>query len=481
MSSVMPPLDTDDVFGAPAAPGMGDQQVALLRVPPHSLESESSVLGGLLLDNNAWDRVGDILTPGDFYRFEHQLIFEAIGKMINTSKPADVITVYEHLQGMGKAEEIGGLLYLNQLAQYVPSATNIRRYAEIVRERSILRKLVTASDEISTNAFNPQGKSVKDILEQAEQKIFAIGEEGSRMKQGFQSLDTLVVDLLDQVQEMADNPMDVTGIPTGFADLDRMTSGLQAGDMVVLAARPSMGKTSFAVNIAEHVALNEGLPVAIFSMEMGAAQLAVRIVGSIGKVNQGNLRTGKLTDEEWPRLTEAIERLRTVSLHIDETPGLTPIELRANARRLARQCGGKLGLIVVDYLQLMSGSGGGGGDNRATELGEISRGLKMLAKELGCPVIALSQLNRSVEQRTDKRPMMSDLRESGAIEQDADIIMFIYRDDYYNKDSKEPNIAEVIIGKQRNGPTGTVKLFFQKNQTRFENLAMGYDTGGSEY
>ena len=477
MSSVMPPLDMeDDAFAPlPGSRSPADPEVAQLRVPPHSMESESSVLGGLLLDNNAWDRVGDMLKPGDFYRSEHQLIFEAIGKMINESKPADVITVYERLQGMGKAEEIGGLLYLNQLAQYVPSATNIRRYAEIVRERSILRRLVTTSDEIATNAFNPQGKSVKDILEQAEQKIFAIGEEGSRMKQGFQSLDSLVVDLLDQVQEMADNPMDVTGVPTGFVDLDRMTSGLQAGDMVVLAARPSMGKTSFAVNIAEHVALNEGLPVAIFSMEMGAAQLAVRIVGSIGRVNQGNLRTGKLSDDEWPRLTEAIERLRTVSLHIDETPGLTPIELRANARRLARQCG-KLGLIVVDYLQLMSGSGGAGSDNRATELGEISRGLKMLAKELQCPVIALSQLNRSVEQRTDKRPMMSDLRESGAIEQDADIIMFIYRDDYYNKDSKEPNIAEVIIGKQRNGPTGTVKLFFQKNQTRFENLAQGYGT-----
>ena len=475
MSSVMPPLDLDDAF-APLLPA-GDQQVAQLRVPPHSMESESSVLGGLLLDNSAWDRVGDLLVDGDFYRHEHKLIYEAIGKLINASKPADVITVYEHLQGMGKAEEIGGLLYLNQLAQYVPSATNIRRYAEIVRERSILRKLVTASDDIATNAFNPQGKTVDRILDEAEQKILAIGEEGARNKQGFQSLDTLVVDLLDRVQEMADNPMDVTGVPTGFVDLDRMTSGLQAGDLVVLAARPSMGKTSFAVNIAEHVALNEGLPVAIFSMEMGAAQLAVRIVGSIGRVNQGNLRTGKLTDEEWPRLTEAIERLRTVSLHIDETPGLTPTELRANARRLARQCG-KLGLIVVDYLQLMSGSGAGSADNRATELGEISRGLKMLAKELQCPVIALSQLNRSVEQRTDKRPMMSDLRESGAIEQDADIIMFIYRDDYYNKESKEPNVAEIIIGKQRNGPTGSVKLYFQKNQTRFENLAMG---AGDEY
>ena len=471
MSAVMPDFPANDPLQS------ADREVAKLRIPPHSVEAESSVLGGLLLDNMAWDRVGDLLKEADFYRHEHQLIFTAISVLINNSKPADVITVHEQLQTVGKSDLVGGLIYLNTLAQYVPSASNIRRYAEIVRERSILRKLVTASDEISTNAFNQQGKTVERILDEAEAKIFAIGEEGSRNKQGFQSLDTLVIDLLDQVQEKADNPMDVTGIPTGFADLDRMTSGLQAGDMIVLAARPSMGKTSFAVNIAEHVALNEGLPVAIFSMEMGAAQLAVRIVGSSGRVNQGNLRTGKLTDEEWPRLTEAIERLRTVSLHIDETPGLTPTELRANARRLARQCG-KLGLIVVDYLQLMSGSGAGSADNRATELGEISRGLKMLAKELQCPVIALSQLNRSVEQRTDKRPMMSDLRESGAIEQDADIIMFIYRDDYYNKESKEPNVAEIIIGKQRNGPTGSVKLYFQKNQTRFENLAMG---AGDEY
>ncbi|WP_295502950.1 replicative DNA helicase [Limnohabitans sp. Rim8] len=449
-----------------------DSQVAKLRVPPHSIEAESSVLGGLLLDNGAWDRVGDLLADIDFYRHEHKLIYAAIGALINASKPADVITVNEQLQNQGKAEEMGGLGYLNSLAQYVPSASNIRRYAEIVRERSILRKLVSASDEIATNAFNPQGKAIDRILDEAEQKIFNIGEEGSRMKQGFQSMDTLVVELMDRVQEMADNPNDITGVPTGFYDLDRMTSGLQPGDMVVLAARPSMGKTAFAINIAEHVALNEGLPVAVFSMEMGASQLAVRVVGSIGRIDQGHLRTGKLSDDEWPRLTEAIEKLRTVSLHIDETPGLTSSELRANARRLARQCG-KLGLIVVDYLQLMNGSGGAGGDNRATELGEISRGLKMLAKELQCPVIALSQLNRSVEQRTDKRPMMSDLRESGAIEQDADIIMFIYRDDYYNKDSKDPGVAEIIIGKQRNGPTGTVRLTFLKNLTRFESLASG--------
>ena len=453
-----------------------DQQIAQLRVPPHSIEAESSVLGGLLLDNTAWDRMGDLLTDNDFYRHEHKFIFSAISTLINGSKPADVITVYEQLQNQGKAEGMGGLGYLNSLAQYVPSASNIRRYAEIVRERSILRKLVTASDEIATNAFNPQGRPIERILDEAEQKIFNIGEEGSRMKQGFQSMETLVVDLMDRVQEMADNPNDITGVPTGFYDLDRMTSGLQAGDLVVLAARPSMGKTAFAINIAEHVALNEGLPVAVFSMEMGAAQLAVRVVGSIGRIDQGHLRTGKLTDEEWPRLTDAIERLRTVSLHIDETAGLTSSELRANARRLARKCG-KLGLIVVDYLQLMTGSSGGDGENRATELGEISRGLKMLAKELQCPVIALSQLNRGVEQRTDKRPMMSDLRESGAIEQDADIIMFIYRDDYYNKDSKDPGVAEIIIGKQRNGPTGAVRLTFLKPLTRFESLASGGGSG----
>ena len=449
-----------------------DRQVAQLRIPPHSIEAESSVLGGLLLDNGAWDRVSDLLIDTDFYRYEHRLIHGAIGALINATKPADVITVFEHLQNQGKAEEVGGLSYLNSLAQYVPSAGNIRRYAEIVRERSILRKLVSASDEIATNAFNPQGRPVADIVDEAEQKIFNIGEQGSRMKQGFQGMDSLVVALLDRVQEMADNPNDVTGVPTGFYDLDRMTAGFQGGDLIVLAARPSMGKTALAINIAEHVALHEGLPVAVFSMEMGAAQLAVRIVGSIGRIDQSHLRTGKLTDEEWPRLTEAIEKLRNISLHIDESAGLTSSELRANARRLARQCG-QLGLIVVDYLQLMSGSTSSD-ENRATELGEISRGLKMLAKELKCPVLALSQLNRSVETRPDKRPMMSDLRESGAIEQDADIIMFIYRDDYYTKEaSKEPGVAEVIIAKQRNGPTGVVKLAFLKPITKFESLASG--------
>ncbi|MCX7234422.1 MAG: replicative DNA helicase, partial [Burkholderiales bacterium] len=424
-----------------------DRQLAQLRVPPHSAEAESSVLGGLLLDNSSWDRVSDLLTESDFYRFEHRLVFGAIGALVNSAKPADVITVFEHLQNQGKAEEIGGLAYLNSLAQYVPSSGNIRRYAEIVRERGILRKLVSASDEISTSAFNPRGRPVATILDEAEQKIFNIGEEGARTKQGFQAMETLVVKLMDRVQEMADNPNDVTGVPSGFYDLDRLTAGFQAGDLIVLAARPSMGKTALAINIAEHVALNEGLPVAVFSMEMGAAQLAVRVVGSIGRIDQSHLRTGKLTDDEWPRLTEAIEKLRSIPFHIDESAGLSSGELRASSRRLARQCG-KLGLIVVDYLQLMSGSTNDG-ENRATELGEISRGLKMLAKELQCPVIALSQLNRSVETRPDKRPMMSDLRESGAIEQDADIVMFIYRDEYYTKEAcKEPGVAEIIIAKQ---------------------------------
>jgi replicative DNA helicase len=458
-----------------------DDEVARLRVPPHSIEAEQSVLGGLLLDNTAWDKAGDLLVDSDFYRFEHRHIYAAIGSLVNATKPADVITVFEQLQGLGKAEECGGLVYLNALAQSVPSAANLRRYAEIVRERAVLRKLIAASDDIATNAFNPQGRPVDQILDEAEGTIFRIGEEGSKSKQGFQTMDHLVVQLLDRVTELHENGAEeVTGVRTGYFDLDRMTAGFQPGDLIVLAARPSMGKTALALNIAEHVAVNEELPVVVFSMEMGAAQLALRLVGSLGRIDQGHLRTGKLADDEWGRLSEAVEKLGKVSMYIDESAALSPSEVRARARRQARQCG-QLGLIVVDYLQLMSGSGGGSEENRATVIGEISRGLKSLAKELKCPVIALSQLNRSVETRTDKRPMMSDLRESGAIEQDADVIMFIYRDDYYTKEAcKEPNIAEVIIGKQRNGPTGTVKLFFNKPLTKFDNLAPG-SGGGSEY
>jgi replicative DNA helicase len=456
-----------------------DLDVAKLRVPPQSIEAEQSVLGGLLLDNGAWDRAADVVTEDDFYRFEHKIIFGAVGALIGASKPADVITVYEHLQMAGKAEDSGGLAYLNALAQSVPSASNMRRYAEIVRERAILRKLISASDEISTNAFNPQGRSVTQILDEAEGKIFKIGEEGNRNKQGFQSMDVLAVQLIDRVTELAENGAeDVTGVRTGFYDMDKNTAGLQPGDLIILAARPSMGKTAFALNIAENVSVNEGLPVVVFSMEMGASQLALRMVGSQGRIDQQHLRTGRLDNDEWGRLTEAVERLSKSSVFIDETPALTGPELRARARRQARQCG-QLGLIVIDYLQLMSGSGGDQ-ENRATQIGEISRGLKALAKELNCPVIALSQLNRSVETRPDKRPMMSDLRESGAIEQDADIIMFIYRDEYYNKETKEPGVAEIIIAKQRNGPVGTTKLAFLRQWTKFENLAPDYQ-GPGEY
>ncbi|MGN6529814.1 MAG: replicative DNA helicase [Burkholderiaceae bacterium] len=453
-----------------------DDEVARLRVPPQSIEAEQSVLGGLLLDNGAWDRAADIVTDSDFYRYEHKLIFAAIGALIGANRPADVITVFEHLQTAGKADDAGGLPYLNQLAQSVPSAANMRRYAEIVRERAVLRKLIATSDEIATNAFNPQGRQVSQILDEAETKIMKIGEETSRGKQGFFAMNDLAVQLIDRVTELAENGAeDVTGVRTGFYDLDKNTAGLQPGDLIILAARPSMGKTAFALNIAENVSVNEGLPVVVFSMEMGAAQLALRMVGSQGRIDQQHLRTGRLDNDEWGRLTEAVERLSKSSVFIDETPALTGPELRARARRQARTCG-KLGLIVIDYLQLMSGSGGDG-ENRATEIGEISRGLKGLAKELQCPVIALSQLNRSVETRTDKRPMMSDLRESGAIEQDADVIMFIYRDEYYNRETtKEPGIAEIIIAKQRNGPVGTVKLTFLRQWTKFDNLAPDYQS-----
>jgi replicative DNA helicase len=431
------------------------------------------VLGGLLLDNLAWDKCSDLLSDSDFYRHEHRHIYAAVGSLIASSKPADVITVFEALQSLGKAEDCGGLAYLNALAQSVPSASNVRRYAEIVRERSVLRKLISASDEIATTAFNPQGQPVSQILDEAESRIFRIGEEGSRGGAGFQPMDKLVQALIDRVQELeANGSEDVTGIRTGFYDLDRMTAGLQKGDLIVLAARPSMGKTAFALNIAEHVAVQEGLPVAVFSMEMGASQLALRVVGSLGRIDQQHLRTGRLRDDEWERLPEAASKLSEAPMFIDESPGLNPAELRARARRLARQYGGTLGLIVIDYLQLMSGSSNSSDENRATVLGEISRGMKGLAKELQCPVLALSQLNRSVETRPDKRPMMSDLRESGAIEQDADVIMFIYRDDYYNKDSKEPGVAEIVLAKQRNGPVGTVKLTFLKPLTRFDNLAL---------
>lgn len=455
-----------------------DQQLESLRVPPHSIESEQSVLGGLLLDNAAWDRVADSIGAEDFYRYDHRLIFQAIVKLIAASRPADVITVFEALNSTGRAEEVGGLSYLNALAQNTPSAANIRRYAELVRERSVLRQLITVADEIAGGAFNPQGKEVKQMLDEAEAKILAIAEEGARTKQGFQEIQPLLKQVVERIDELynRDNTSDITGVPTGFIDLDRMTSGLQPGDLIIVAGRPSMGKTAFSINIGENVAIESGLPVAVFSMEMGGAQLAMRMLGSVGRLDQQDLRNGRLKDDDWPRLTHAIQKLNDAQLFIDETPALSSFELRARARRLARQCG-KLGLIIIDYLQLMSANNAG--ENRATEISEISRNLKGLAKELNCPVIALSQLNRSLEQRPNKRPVMSDLRESGAIEQDADVILFIYRDQVYNPDSPDKGTAEIIIGKQRNGPIGSVRLTFLGEYTKFDNYTGSLSIYGS--
>lgn len=447
-----------------------DREVEALRLPPHSLESEQSVLGGLLLENTAWDRIADVVSEADFYRADHRLIYRHISKLIEKTHPADVITVAESLESTKELQSVGGIPYLNGLAQNIPGAANIRRYAEIVRERSILRRLAETSTNITDMAFNPMGREAAQILDEAESRIFEIAEAGARTKQGFQDMPPLLNQVVERIDMLYNREAgtDVTGVPTGFFDLDRMTSGLQPGDLVIVAGRPSMGKTALALNIAEHVGLSAGLPVGVFSMEMAATQLVMRLIGSSGRLDQHKLRTGRLQDQDWQRLTHSVGRLNDAPIHIDETPALNSLELRARARRLHRQYK-QLGLIVIDYLQLMSANSEG--ENRATEISEISRSLKALAKELNCPVIALSQLNRSLEQRPNKRPVMSDLRESGAIEQDADVILFIYRDEVYNPDTPDKGIAEVIIGKQRNGPIGTVRLTFLGEFTRFENMA----------
>ncbi len=447
-----------------------DSQVAALKLPPHSIEAEQSLIGGLLLDNTAWDRVGDAVSEADFYRDDHRRIFIHIRKLVESGRPADVVTVYESIEKSNEVDQTGGLSYLGEIANNTPSAANIRRYAEIVRERAVLRKLVTVGDEIAASALNPAGRDVKQLLDVAEQKVFEIAEAGSRTTQGFQSIRPLLGQAVDKIQDLydRDNPSDITGTPTGFTDLDKMTSGLQPGDMVVIAGRPSMGKTAFALNIAEYVGVEMGLPVAIFSLEMSGPQLAMRFLSSVGRLDQTRIRTGKLNDEEWDKMTVALGKLHDAPIHIDETGAINATDLRARARRLHRQCG-KLGLIVIDYLQLMSSTKDG--ENRATEISEVSRSIKALAKELQVPILALSQLSRKVEERNDKRPLMSDLRESGAIEQDADIILMMYREEYYKPDTQDKGVAEVIIGKHRNGPTGTVKLTFLGEYTKFVNAA----------
>ena len=449
----------------------GQSATEALKVPPQSVEAEQSVLGGLMLDGQAWDRIADKITADDFYRKEHRLIFTAIGALVEASSPADVITVSEWLEKNNELQNTGGLAYLASLANNTPSAANIGAYANIVRERAILRNLIHTATRISTGAYSPEGRSAADILDFAERSIFEISEQGAHRRGGFAPIKALLTKAVDRIDTLFRSESAITGVSTGFKDLDDMTSGLQPGDLVIVAGRPSMGKTSLAMNIAENTAVGSKLPVAIFSMEMPGEQLAMRMMASLGRINAHKVRTGKLEDDDWPRLTHAIGMLAEAPMFIDDTPALTPLELRTRARRLKREHG--LGLIVVDYLQLMQAPESS--ENRATEISGITRSLKGLAKELGVPVVALSQLNRSLEQRPNKRPVMSDLRESGAIEQDADVIFFIYRDEVYNEDSQDKGTAEIIIGKQRNGPTGKVKLTFLGEYTRFENyINTGY-------
>ncbi len=445
---------------------MTDPNVEVLRVPPHSIEAEQSVLGGLMLENDAWYKAADIVTEEDFYRQDHRLIFRSIAELAENNEPLDVITLSEWLAQREELENAGGLAYLGTLAKDTPSAANIRAYAKIVREKSILRQLISVGTEIADDAFNPGDLESKDLLDEAERKVFEIAEQGNR-QQDFQPIKGLLKSTLAHIDELSKSDATITGAETGYGDLDDMTSGLQAGDLIIVAGRPSMGKTTFSMNLAEFIAINDKKPVAIFSMEMPAEQLVLRLFASNGRVPLNDIRTGKIREEDWPRIGMAVKQFSETKLFIDDTAAMSPTEIRAKARRLHREHG-QLGLIVIDYIQLMQS--GGKSDNRAAEISEISRALKALAKELAVPVIALSQLNRSLEQRPNKRPIMSDLRESGAIEQDADVIMFIYRDEVYNEDTPDKGIAEIIIGKQRNGAIGKVRLTFTGKFTRFDNF-----------
>lgn len=445
---------------------MTETNLESLKIPPHSIEAEQSVLGGLMLENSAWDQIADRVREEDFYRYDHRLIFRAIADLAETSKPLDVITLSEWLKQRDELQEAGGLAYLGTLAKDTPSAANIRAYSDIVREKSVLRQLISVGSEITDSAFNSGDRPSKELLDEAEQRVFRIAEQGNR-QQAFKSIKDLLKASLAKIEELGKSEEAITGEATGYTDLDHKTSGFQGGDLVIVAGRPAMGKTTFSMNIAEHVALNKK-PVAIFSMEMPAEQLILRMFASNGRVPLSDIRTGKIREEDWPRVGMAVKAFSTTKLFIDDTPAMSPTEIRAKTRRLAREHG-EMGLIVIDYLQLMQT--GSKAENRASEISEISRSLKGLAKELDCPVIALSQLNRSLEQRPNKRPVMSDLRESGAIEQDADIIIFIYRDEVYDENSPDKGMAEVIIGKQRNGPIGTVRLTFTGKFTRFDNYA----------
>lgn len=455
-----------------------DAETRSLKIPPHSIEAEQAVLGGILLDNTAWDSIADLVQEEDFYRKDHKVIYKAIYSLHNAGEPTDVVTVAEWLDSHKQLDDAGGLTYLGALADNAPGITNIIAYAEIVRKRSVLRQLIRATGNISEAVFNPQGRKSEDILDYAEQIVFEIAEQSSKGKRKYHSIKDLLVRALDKVDELFQRGNPITGVSTGFDDFDERTAGLQPSDLIIIAGRPSMGKTALAINIAEHAIIKDKLSVAVFSMEMPGDALAMRMMSSLGRIDQHKIRTGKLHDDDWPRLTSAVELLKDANLFIDDTPALTPAELRARCRRIYREYG--LDMIIVDYLQLMQVPGTT--ENRATEISEISRSLKAMAKELNVPVVALSQLNRSLEQRPNKRPVMSDLRESGAIEQDADLIVFIYRDEVYNEDTVDKGKAEIIIAKQRNGPIGMIPLTFLGQYTRFENYIadQGFPIGDYE-
>ena len=442
-------------------------EASQLRVPPHSLEAEQSVVGALLLDNTGWERIVGVVREADFYRLEHRLIFRGIEALIEANQPADVITLSEWLDSGELLAEAGGFAYLAELVKNTPSASNLLAYAGIVRERSVFRELIRTGSEIADSGFNPQGSSGSELIDRAERLVYDIADQSHRGTQGFIPIKEVLGGVAERISELHEKNSSITGVATGFNDLDARTSGLQTGDLVIIAGRPSMGKTSLAMNIVEQAALGAGLPVAVFSMEMPSEQLTMRFISSLSRIDQHRVRTGKLNDSDWPRLASTIKILEGATIFLDDTSALTPTEIRARCRRISRAHG--LGLVVIDYLQLMHLPGTK--ENRATEISEISRSLKALAKELSVPVVALSQLNRSLEQRPDKRPVMSDLRESGAIEQDADVILFIYRDEVYNEESPDRGTAEIIIGKQRNGPIGKVRLTFLGHIVKFENHA----------
>ncbi|QEI14258.1 replicative DNA helicase [Cellvibrio japonicus] len=437
---------------------------------PHSIEAEQSVLGGLMLENNRLDAVLEVVSEGDFYRQDHRIIFRMMISLQEAAQPLDVITLSEELHKHDQLERVGGLAYLVEMANNTPSAANIVAYAKIVRERSTLRQLIDAAQEISKSSMNPAGLDSDDLLQLAEKRVAEIAEDRPK-EGGLVGVNELLKVTVQKIDELFRSGSDITGVPTGIADLDQRTSGWQAGELVILAARPSMGKTALALNFVEGALFNQSRPVVVFSMEMPSSALIMRMLSSIGRIDQGKMRNGKLTEEDWPKLSSAVAKLKDKLLFIDDTGGLNPQEMRARVRRIAREHGNP-GMIMVDYLQLMTVVGSGEG--RTQEISEISRSLKGMAKEFDCPMIALSQLNRGVESRPNKRPMNSDLRESGAIEQDADVILFIYRDEYYNEDSPDKGIAELIIGKQRNGEIGTCRAAFVGKYTRFDNLAPEY-------